>query len=234
MPHPTPLSSGVAVPADAPVVTAVRAQDLGVRLGGTPILRGLELHLRAGEALAITGPNGSGKSTLLRVLATLLRPSTGSLEVLGHDCAGPVRPALRRDISLVGHEPALHPELTVSENLSLVAELAGVERDAVDAALLEVGLAGAADRPIRVCSEGMKRRTELARVLVCGPRLLLLDEAHAALDVQARHLVAAVTRRVTLGGGAAVLVTHDPGGLDGVATRQATLHGGRLLEGAAR
>lgn len=221
--------SSVVAPRGAPDdVPLVLAEGIEVRLGGSLVLRDVDLGLGAGEAVALTGPNGSGKSTLLRVLATLLRPTAGRLQVLG--CAWPrcTDAAVRRQITLVGHEAALHPALTVTENLALVADLLGRDHDVVDEALADVGLTGAADRPVRICSQGMTRRAELARAIICRPRLLLLDEAHAALDVDARALVGAVTRRVTDAGGAAVLVTHDVDALAGDVARVLAVRGGRL------
>lgn len=207
----------------------MRAVGVGVHLGTAPILRGLDLTLTAGEVVAVTGANGSGKSTLLRLLATLVRPSVGHLELLGVAAPGRVAPATRRAIGYVGHHHALHPDLTVGENLQLVARLVGTNRDAATLALEDVGLTAAADRPVRVCSEGMRRRTELARILLCRPRLLLLDEPHAALDATSRALVDRATAEVTRRGGAAVLVTHDPATVSGIADRVLRLSGGRLM-----
>jgi heme exporter protein A len=208
---------------------AVGAASLDVRIGRTRILSNLDLTVRGGEVVAITGPNGSGKSTLLRVLASLRRPSAGRLEILGH--AGPQQASaeVRRQIVLVGHDPALHPDLTLAENLQLVAELAGRPPSSARDALTDVGLVAAADRPARVCSEGMRRRLGLARALLCRPRLLLLDEPQASLDVDARPLVATVAAQVTARGGAVVLVTHDVDGTPGAIDRVLTLRGGRLV-----
>lgn len=201
---------------------------MDVRLSTVPILRGLDLTLSAGEVVVVTGPNGSGKSTLLRLLATLLRPSAGRLELLGA-VQEPTHPDVRRRIGYIGHEPALHQGLTVRENLHLVATLAGRDRGVADRALAAVGLAGAADRGVAACSEGMRRRAELARILLCKPQLLLLDEAHAALDVTALDLVDEVTKGVVARGGGAVLVTHDPAAVASLADRVLHLSRGRLV-----
>lgn len=208
----------------------VDAVGVDVRFGTAPILRRLDLTVAAGDVVAVTGPNGSGKSTLLRLLATLIRPTAGHLELLGEPPSRRSLPATRRSIGYLGHDPALHPDLTVAENLHLVARLADRRPDTVAAALADVGLSGASDRPVRACSAGMRRRTELARMLVCRPRLLLLDEPHAALDVGARALVDHVTSEVAARGGATVLVTHDLQAVAGIASRCLNMSGGRLVE----
>lgn len=219
-------SSAVAV-IDGPV-PVVQADRVNVRLGAIPVLRGLDLTLHPGEVVAVTGPNGSGKSTLLRLLGTLVRPSAGRLELFGVAGNARMSPAVRRRIGHVGHESAMHPDLTVRENLELVARLAGCGGEATDRALAVVGLAGAADRLVRSCSQGMNRRAELARILVCRPELLLLDEPHAALDAASRGLVDRVTSDVVARGGAAVLVTHDPPAVAALADRIMHLSQGKL------
>jgi heme exporter protein A len=218
-----------AVDRQVTAVPIVQASGVDVRLGTVPILRGLDLSLSPGEVVAVTGPNGSGKSTLLRLLATLVRPAAGRLELFGSSSEAARKPAGRRRIGYVGHEAALHADLAVRENLDLIARLAGRGGAAVEEALEVVGLAGAADRPVAACSEGMRRRAELARILVCRPELLLLDEAHAALDATSRGLVDVVTSDVVGRAGAAVLVTHDPGAVATVADRMLRLSRGNLV-----
>ena len=128
---------------------------------------------------------------------------------------------------MIGHEPALIPELTLTENLVHMARLSGSDTDRTGHALEVVGLAAAADRPVRVASRGMQRRVEIANLLTRRPELLLLDEAASGLDADATGLVEALTTRVTSAGGAVVTVSHDPDHLTG-ATRVVTISGGRL------
>jgi heme ABC exporter ATP-binding subunit CcmA len=181
---------------------------IALRRPGTLVLRRVDLELASGEAVGLFGANGSGKTTLLRVLATLLRPSSGTGLVL--DAAlGSAEERVRPRIGLVAHEPALAPHLTLAENLDLVADLAGLPRAAAAAALGDVGLEGAAHRLVVHCSNGMKRRAEVARILLTTPDLLLLDEAHVGLDPEAGRLVAHTVKSVTARGGAVVLVSHE-------------------------
>ena len=163
--------------------------------------------MRAGEAVVVGGANGSGKSTLLRTLAGLIVPSAGSVVVAGTDLRRRAAPA--GSVALIGHDTALQPDLTVRENLELVARLLGCPHAEVDAVLAEVGLAAAADRTAASCSAGMIRRAEFARALLARPALLLLDEPDVALDRDARRLVGAIAHGVRRAGGAVVVVSHD-------------------------
>lgn len=206
----------------------VEMRDVSVRVGSTQILRGVDLDIAAGEAVGLFGGNGAGKTTLLRVLATLLRPDGGSAVVLGADLATAERLDVRHRIGLIGHTPALYPELTLAENLDFAAEIAGIPAGAVDAALATVGLAGAADREAAVCSYGMQRRAEYARELMLRPDLLLLDEPHSALDAASADLVAHLTDEVVARGGAAVLVSHDRDRVEKLVGRSLELSGGTV------
>lgn len=120
---------------------AIQLRDVAVRIGLQPILRSINLTVAHGQAVVLTGANGSGKTTLLRVLATLLRPSAGSVQLLGDSWTDAARPSRRRAIALVGHRSSLHPDLTLAENLELIARLAGVDPSRVPAVLDRVGLA---------------------------------------------------------------------------------------------
>ena len=206
----------------------VELDDVDVAVDLVPIISEASLRLGPGECLGIQGPNGAGKTTLLRVIATLLAPTGGSGVVLGARLgSGEVR-SVRPQIGLAGHVPALAGPLSLLENLLLVARLTGRAREEAVGALARVGLAGAAGRPADHCSHGMRRRTDLARLFLAPPRLLLLDEPHAGLDESAQQLVDDLIRRVIVGGGGAVLVSHDPTGLSGVADRMLTLRSGAL------
>lgn len=206
----------------------VEMRDVSVRVGSTQILRGVDLDIGAGEAVGLFGGNGAGKTTLLRVLATLIRPDAGRAVVLGADLATPERLDVRHRIGLIGHTPALYPELTLAENLRFAADIAGIPHAVVVAALGTVGLAGAADREAAVCSYGMQRRAEYARELMLQPDVLLLDEPHSALDASAADLVAHLTEDVIARGGAAVLVSHDRERVEKLVGRSLELSGGTV------
>jgi NitT/TauT family transport system ATP-binding protein len=160
----------------------IRAEALGLQFpNGTRALEGVGLELRAGEFASIVGPSGCGKSTLLRLVAGLVEPTAGTLEVGG-------QPARRREAALafVFQTPNLLPWRTVRANVALPFELGpGARRPdaaAIGEALAFVGLADFAGAHPHQLSGGMQMRVSLARALVLRPRLMLMDEPFGALD----------------------------------------------------
>lgn len=193
-----------------PETTTIADLDrIGVRVGATFILHEASMRVAAGETLGVFGANGAGKTTLLRLLATLIVPVGGRATVFGADLAAPERYDVRRRIGYIGHVPGLYPEMTLAQNLSFVAAARGIAEGEVEKSLSAVGLAAAADRRAEVCSHGMQRRAEFARIIMTEPELLLLDEPHSALDTDAVDLVDALVHQTVERGGAAVLVSHD-------------------------
>jgi heme ABC exporter ATP-binding subunit CcmA len=189
---------------------------------GAPALADVTLTVAHGERLALLGANGAGKSTLVRVLAGLLRPSSGSVQV------GGLPPAkARQQIGLVGHATLLYEDLSARENLRFFGRLYGLSNvdEAIPGLLAQVGLSRLADRRVGGLSRGQQQRLALARALVHRPRLLLLDEPDTALDAGGHDLLEALL----VGGDRAVVVaTHDVTLAARVATRVAVLDGGRL------
>jgi heme exporter protein A len=159
------------------------ARGLCRSFGRVRVLRDVDLTLAPGEALAVAGPNGAGKSTLLRLLAGLMRPTAGEVRVLGRPITGGTADA-RRALGLLSHHSLLYDDLTLAENLTFAARLYGLPRpaEAARAALDAAGLgARAGDSPRRL-SRGLLQRAAIARAMLHGPRVLLLDEPFTALD----------------------------------------------------
>jgi len=159
----------------------IRARGLGRRFGDRRILSDVDLDVGAGEFLLVTGPNGSGKTTLLRLLAGLLAPTSGTIEIV----------ADRRRVGVLGHEPLVYRELTPLENLDLYGRLYRVpERRERSGMLLErYGLWAARREPTSSLSRGMVQRLAICRALLHDPDLLLLDEPYSALDVGGGELL---------------------------------------------
>jgi heme ABC exporter ATP-binding subunit CcmA len=207
----------------------IAATRLRKRFGAAVVLDDLSLSVGSGECVALLGPNGAGKTTLLRILATLSRPSSGSLAIGGIDALA--RPeAARPLIGMVGHGSGVYEDLTAIENLRFWTALSGQDASPIRlrGALQEVGLEAVAAERARTFSAGMKRRLALARVVLARPRLLLLDEPMTGLDRQGRKWLEALVLGLRTGGTAVVFATHNLGsGLD-LASRVAILSEGRL------
>ena len=193
--------------ADIGTAHLVTAHGVWVELGGTPVLRGVDLAVRAGEIVAIAGENGAGKSTLLRCLAGLQDPSDGQVSVLG----GPPADAawFWRDVALVGDEPAWYPGLSVREYLELVPAVHGDGRLTAEAALSAFALEGRSDLHPLTLSTGQRQRLSLAMALIRPSRLLLLDEPERGLDAAFRDRLAELLRAYATEGGTVVMATHD-------------------------
>lgn len=194
----------------------VELRSTGVRLGGQPVLAEIDVIVAPGEAIGIVGPNGSGKTTLLRLIATLVRPSSGGGHVLGEDILGPGVRNVRKEIGFISHQPAVLDELTLEENLVHFARLSGIHDASVGKALAVVGLDGSSGRRVVDASHGMKRRLEVAWLLIRKPRVLLLDEAKSGLDGPAQDLIDALVSLTVGRGGAVASVSHDRHHLAGV------------------
>lgn len=179
------------------------------RFGERRAVDGVDLRLAPGERVAVLGPNGAGKSTLLKMIATLLRPDSGTLRVCGQPCPEQAH-AARTAIGYLGHDPLVYLDLTARQNLELFADLYGLPdaRERIDQALDDVGLLARSFDPVRTFSRGMAQRLGLARTLLHEPRLLLLDEPYAGLDAAGARLLDAILEDATAGRGV-VIVTHE-------------------------
>lgn len=177
----------------------VLAGNLSVARGGVTVLAGLTFSVGAGQALTLRGPNGSGKTTLLRTLAGLQPPVAGTLEI-NPDA-----------VAYAAHADGIKSVLTVAENLSFWSATYG--GPSIDRAIRAMDLDALARRRAGELSAGQKRRLGLARLLVTGRPLWLLDEPTVSLDTASVALFAGVVRDHLASGGAAVIATHVDLGL---------------------
>ena len=205
--------------------------------GGTRALDGLSLHIKPGSIYGLLGPNGAGKTTLIRILATLLRPDSGTVRVAGHDV---VRDAasVRERIGLAGQFAAVDNHLTGRENIVMIGRLYGLSRreaarrttDIVD----RIHLADAADRQVKTYSGGMRRRIDLAASLVGRPQVLFLDEPTTGVDPASRQDLWQLVRDLAAEGTTVLLTTQYLDEADQLADHIAVIDHGRLVtEGTA-
>ncbi|MBA2383520.1 MAG: ABC transporter ATP-binding protein [Actinobacteria bacterium] len=187
----------------------IRAGGLEKRYGRRRALRPLDLDLHEGGFLVVTGPNGSGKTTLLRLVAGLVAPTRGILEVR----------AERGRLGYLGHEPLLYRDLTALENLDLYGRLYRVpeRRERIGMLLERFGLWEVRRERVGSFSRGMTQRLALCRALLHEPDLLVLDEPFSALDSEGAELLE--RQLAELAGSATLLLsTHEPARLERLAT----------------
>jgi NitT/TauT family transport system ATP-binding protein len=195
----------------APVAVSLRKVGVSYSPVGRPVLEDISFDVREGEFLSIVGPSGCGKTTLLRMLAGLLRPTTGDALFNGAPIIGPSR---ERAIVFQDYTNALLPWRTVAGNVALALEKSmpvKAQRDAKVAELVaKMGLSHAADRFPTQLSGGMQQRVQIARCLSQEPRIMLMDEPFGALDAMTRQtlqdeLMALAAER----GATTIFITHD-------------------------
>ncbi|KAB7627494.1 cytochrome c biogenesis heme-transporting ATPase CcmA [Alkalilimnicola sp. S0819] len=185
----------------------LEARQLECLRGDKQLFVDLDFTLTPGHCLLLEGPNGSGKTSLLRILAGLSEAESGELRWQGRNLRG--RMAQYRDnLAWLGHSAGLKAELSGEENLRFFARLYG-QRRGIGAALARVGLAGREQLPVRSYSAGQRRRLALARLLLRGAPLWLLDEPYTALDSEGMALVDSLLGEHLTGGGLAVISSHQ-------------------------
>jgi ABC-2 type transport system ATP-binding protein len=170
----------------------ISIRRLTKRFGKITALKGIDLDVEPGELLGLLGPNGAGKTTLISILATMLRPTSGSVEVCGFDVLTDQH-SVRRSIGIVFQDPSLDEELTGRENLDFHGRLYGMDsptrRARIEEVLDLVDMAERRNHLVKTYSGGMRRRLEIARGLMHWPTVLFLDEPTLGLDPQTRRKI---------------------------------------------
>ncbi|MEI2355811.1 heme ABC exporter ATP-binding protein CcmA [Mesobacillus zeae] len=200
-------------------------------LGDKVILRNVSLSLDRGESLAVVGPNGAGKSTFFKCTVGLLRPTSGEVYLDG-ELISKNSMSVKQKIGFLGHESYLYSTLTPLENLKFYGKLYKIkEADKKSAELLkEVGLHLFRDMPVRSFSRGMVQRLSIARVLLAEPEILMLDEPHTGLDVEAAYLLNRILKEKQRRGTAILMISHDFEQVQELADRVAVLSKGKIAD----
>jgi len=189
-------------------------------------LRGVSATFAYGRLYVILGDNGAGKSTLLRLIAGLIQPSQGRVELLGSDR---VRPVAHR-MGYMGHAPLLYDELSGMENLRYFAGLYGMTDDGVCARAMQmVGLDPNLSRRVGQYSQGMRQRLSLARAVFHDPELMLLDEPFSNVDANSAREMASILGRVRDQGKTIFVVTHQAAVMEAVADEFVHLAAGQIV-----
>jgi heme exporter protein A len=190
--------------------------DLSCTRGDKQLFSGVSFSLQAGEWVHLEGANGVGKTSLLRIVAGLTQPSAGKINWNGQSIHADAD-AFREDLLYIGHVLALKDDMSALENLQADAAIAGrhLDQGKALAALTGLGLKGRSRLPVRVLSQGQKRRAALARLMTSPAKLWVLDEPFVALDVQAQQLIHDVISNHVQQGGIALLTSHQAVTLSG-------------------
>ena len=211
---------------------SIEIRDLVRRYGDVEAVRGLTLDIPGGLIFGLLGPNGAGKSTTLRVLATLIRPTSGSVRLAGHDVVNEAD-EVRRRIGYVPEGADLYDALTGSEFLELLADLHRLDRPAAAAksgALLETfALAGDIDRPVGDYSKGMKQKLLIVAAFQHDPDILLLDEPLDGLDVAAQETLKGLLHKHAAAGRVVVYSSHILEVVERLCDRVGIIDRGRLV-----
>ena len=216
------------------MATVINLEQSMVFLGQFPALTGATMNIRQGEVVLIKGPNGAGKSTLLRLCAGLLPMRSGIGTVLNFDLRTQ-RMELRAHIGLLGHRTGLYPDLTVSENLKFWASAYGANDIEVDKAMAFFGLN---DRlgsvQVQNLSEGQRRRTSFALLLIKRPSIWLLDEPYSGLDSNGRELVNSSILQASELGTTILIASHEIDKIGSSQERTLLVKGGRIVNDSSQ
>ena len=209
-----------------PLLTGVVLSQVSKSFGPVRALASVTASFPSSVVTAVVGANGSGKSTLLSIVGTLARPTSGKVS---HGELGTTAPEVRARLGWLGHDSLCYGDLTGRENLELAARLYDIDPAvAVAGAISRFELSAFLERPFRTYSRGQRQRVALARSLVHGPRLLLLDEPTTGLDTAGCARLRDVVREEATKGSIVIVVTHDERFAAEVASRTIRLERGRV------
>ena len=188
----------------------IQAKKIVKSFGPRFALAGVDLSVEAGEFVTLLGPNGAGKTTLLRILATLTRPTSGTLLIDGLD-PSQVGDEARRRIGFLSHRTLLYDDLTAEQNLNFYARMydVGDGQPRIESLLKQVGLLTRRHDLVRTFSRGMQQRLSVARAVLHHPQVLLLDEPYTGLDPNAAQVLTDLLSELAGEGCAVILTTHN-------------------------
>jgi len=227
----TKANRGTMSPATKGNGFAIQAFSISRKFGNLVAVNSIDLSIKEGELFSMLGPNGAGKTTTIKMLCCLLRPSSGTATIMGHDVQeDPI--AVKKVIDISPQETAIAEHLNAWENLSLIGGIHGFEKEEVkkrsEELLKMMGLTNRAKEQVRKYSGGMKRRLSIAMALVSDPQVLFLDEPTLGLDPQSRRSIwehiAELKGKKTI-----VLTTHYLEEADALADRIAIIDEGKIV-----
>jgi heme exporter protein A len=198
----------------------IKVHKLVKRFGSKTVLRGLDFEVQQGEFVALLGPNGAGKTTFLRILASLSRPTLGTVLVAGYSLPAQAG-AVRARLGVVTHLPLLYGDLSAEENLRFYGSMYGIVElnRRIQDVLEMVGLALRRRDLVRTFSRGMQQRLAIGRAILHDPDVVLFDEPHTGLDQEACDMLDTLLKDVAGRGRTVVMTSHDLTRVENLATR---------------
>lgn len=192
------------------VDTAVQLNSISRAFDARKVLKGIDLTVPAGQSILVCGVNGAGKSTLLNIIAGLITPDDGTVNICGSNIAKhpqKTKPA----IGFISHKPMLYNELTVTENLLFFADLYGIDKPSehINQLLDNLGLSQYRYDPVGILSRGCIQRLTIARAILHKPQILLADEPFTGLDTQANSHFISIMKDFIASGRTVIMTTHD-------------------------
>jgi len=208
----------------------LRTRGLSKKFGERWAAKDLDIEVHRGDVFCFLGPNGAGKSTTIRMILTLLRPTSGSIEIFGKDLSQ-YRSSVLCRVSGIVEKPDFYGYLSAYKNLEILGSMTcPVRREEIMESLESVGLKSRAFEKVKTFSHGMKQRLGIAQALLTKPELIILDEPTAGLDPQGMKEVRELIKRLSRESGMTIfLSSHLLSEVEMVATRMAVIHHGELI-----
>lgn len=213
----------------------IEVKKLTKRFGLKTVLKGLDFQVQEGEFVALLGPNGAGKTTFLRILASLSRPTFGSVTIAGFKLPDQAS-AVRRRLGVVSHLPLLYGDLTAEENLRFFAKMYGLRQPdgRIRQVLDLVGLTPRRRDLVRTFSRGMQQRLAIGRAVLHDPEVMLFDEPHTGLDQDASTMLDGILSEVAARNRTVVMTSHDLARTGDLASRFDVLSRGQIVASISR
>ena len=188
----------------------IKVEHVSKSFGDTQALKDISFHVRQGEYVALLGVNGAGKTTLIRILSTLTKPTSGQVKLAGFSTKKEAM-KVRDQIGIVSHFTFLYDDLSAEENLKFYAKMYSVSQaeERIDFLLKQVNLNSRRYDLVRTFSRGMQQRLALARAILQQPKILLLDEPFAGLDVNASSMLSGLLSNFIEKDSTVLVTTHD-------------------------
>jgi sodium transport system ATP-binding protein len=210
----------------------IEVKKVSKRFGSITAVQDVSFRVEAGEVYGLLGENGAGKTTTMRMMATILQPTEGDIEISGFSVSREPVEVRRRIGILFGGDVGLYNRLTARENIAYFGSLYGLDqarlRERIDSLSRMLDMESFIDRRVGAFSRGMKQKVAIARTLVHDPDVILLDEPTTGLDVTAANIFRRMVGRLQQEGKTILFSSHNMGEINKLCARIALIHKGRL------